>query len=136
MPPLGVAGEQLNDAGLEVDAEPLVEQQEIAGADRWAVDAETRPESTGREEKADKTRLEEHAVGLITREVACGGYEGQETNEAEEEAEARPGIQEGRDRSEQANPGDGHHEVGAAGDPEERGRVPVADRGGFAGDDG
>ena len=122
--PLGIAGEQLDDAGFEIDAEPLPLQEEECGARRRGVDAPAGPESARREEEGEEAGFKEHAVGLVAGEVAGGRDEGQEADEAEEEAEAWPDVEEGEDGGNEAGPDDDHHRVGAGGIPEEGGRVP------------
>ena len=124
--PLGIAREQLDNAGFEVDAEPLPQQEEEGGARGWRVDAPAGPESARGEEEGEEAGFKEHAVGLVAGEVAGGGDEGQEADETEEEAEAGPEVEEGEDGGDEASPDDDRHRVGSGGIPEKRGRVPEA----------
>ena len=130
--PFGIAGEQLDDAGFEVDAEPLPQEKEKGRARRRGLDSPAGPEPARGEKEGEEAGFEEHAVGLVAGEIAGGGDKGEEANEAEEETEARPDVEEGDDRGDEADPDDDHHGVGARGEPEESRGVPESRRASLA----
>ncbi len=67
--PGSVAAGELHHAGFEIDAKPFPEQQKKAGARGRMPAAQARTESGRGEEKRDESCLEQHAVGLIAREI-------------------------------------------------------------------
>ena len=106
---------------------------ELSRADRFPPAG---PDAARREEEGEKAGFEKHAVRLVTGEVAGSGDKREEADEAEEEAEARPNIDEGGDGSDEADQDGDHHHVRGGGEPEQGGRVPEAERAGNLARDG
>ena len=92
--PLLVAAEPLHQPRFEVDTKPFPLQEPEAEADRWVCRAETRAQSGRSEEHGDESGFEQHAIGLIGREVSGRADECEEAEPADEQARARPEVEE------------------------------------------
>ncbi len=127
--PGGVAGEELDEAGLEVDAEPLPEQEEGCGAGCETACAEAGEEAARGEKEGEEAGFEEHAIGLVAGEVLGGGDDREEAEEAEEERGAGPQVENDEGGSGHADPAEGSERGVRSGDPEEGRGVPETGEG-------
>ena len=124
--PCGIAALEFDDAGLEVDPEPLPQEKEEGGSRGWLLCCEAWKDAGGCEKEREKACFEEHAVGLIAGEVLRGADEGEEAAKAEEQHGAWPDVCEEKQGGDEADPAEGHQSDVAGGEPKERGGVPEA----------
>ena len=126
IPPRWIAAEDLYQAGLEVDPEPLPAQHEEAEARRRIARAESRPKAAWRAEVGQETRLQEHPVRLVGRENLQRSDTGEKQQRADRDRQSRPDIE--HEKSGSGDPSDddeAQHRVGRV-DPEDGWRVPEA----------
>src|SRR6266481_818803 len=124
MAPLRIAAGDFGDAGFKVNAEPFPEKKKNAGAHRRAAGREAGTKARRRQKERDEAGFEEHAVGLIAREIGGGGDEGEEAEEANQEHAAREDVDDEKSRSNEAGPANSHQRVIACGEPKKCGCVP------------
>ena len=72
---------ELHHAGFEIDAEPLPLQKEQAARDGRIVRSPSRQKSARRKEQHQKSRFQQHAVGLIARKSAAATKERKQTKQ-------------------------------------------------------
>src|SRR5579883_1556902 len=70
-----IAAEDFDDAGLEVNAKPDPQKQKLTGARRRMRAPDPREDFRWRQEKREKSRRKQHAVGLVAGEILRGSNE-------------------------------------------------------------
>src|SRR5215467_9495005 len=81
-------------------------------------------------EKTEEAGGEQHAVGLVAREILRGGHERQKEKKTDREHGPRPAIQNQQDRADQAEPAEQSERMRTAAKPEQGWRIPAARRSG------
>src|ERR1700677_3505096 len=90
--PLWISTHDLRDAGLEVDAKPLPEQQEQTRAARPRCGAHARPKSRRSKKESNESSFKQHPVRLMTGKILRSADERQEAHKRDCEHSARPHI--------------------------------------------
>src|SRR5580658_3313430 len=115
--PLEIAARDFRNAGFEVDAEPLPQQEIKRRAHRRPGLSKPGPESTGREKEREETCLEQHSIRLIPREFSRGANKRKKTEKADDEHPARPNIEDQQNGGSHANPANRGQHVSTARKP-------------------
>ena len=124
--PLRVTAQNLDDARLEVDPKPLPPQQKERRTRRRGGLAEPRTEPSRREEERQERRLEEHAVGLVHRELLADRDEGEESDPRDRDRPAGPDIDDEEERRREPEDDERRERAVARAEPEKRRREPQA----------
>ncbi len=123
-----VAARQLHHARLEVDAEPLPQQQQDRRP-RWRPPRSPPRQQPRRSQKErEKPRLQQHPIGLVAGEILRRADKRKEAREADHQHRARPHIRDQKHRRNQPHPAHRHQHVVAARKPQQRRRVPETQR--------
>ena len=96
--------------------------QRAACGGGWS--APSRPQPGRRQEPGEEERLEQHAVGLVGREVACRGDEGEEREAADGDRRTRPEVERQREAGGDADHDQRRERGVAAAEPEQRRHRP------------
>src|SRR6266850_534723 len=107
--PLRIAAQDLRHARFEIDPEAFPDQQENTRTRRSAVFAPTRAKTTRRKKHRNKSRFQQHPVGLVGGEILSGTDKREEADKTDRQHAARPEIQHEKHRSDHSRPAN-HHE--------------------------
>src|SRR5262249_55103073 len=126
--PGGIAAKVFGDSRLEVDGKPEQLQQEQGSAGGRLAFAESRPQASRRKEKAEEAGGEQHAIGLVAREILGRSDERQKEKKTDGQHRARPAIQNQQERADHAEPTERGERMRTAAKPEQGWRIPEAHR--------
>ncbi len=126
--PFRVASQDFRDPRFKINAEHQPNQKKPAGARGSIRIPPARPPSGGRKKQTDETRFEQHAVGLIAREILRSGDKGQKRNHADDQCPPGAQVQDQKHRHDHSDDANRKENAVACRPPKYRRRKPEAPR--------